>query len=156
MSYTYQNFFNLLIIFMKLIDAHTHMNAHDLYPQREEYLSQFIQAGGVGLVNSGANEEYNTKGIEIAKMTLNLKLQDSSCLVRSTIGYHPDCCNDGEITEENLQQKIVDLKKMYEENKEYVVAIGECGIDTYYPGSENSLELQKHLFVAQCDLAKEL
>ena len=45
---------------------------------------------------------------------------------------------------------------MYEENKEYIVAIGECGIDTYYPGSEDSLELQKKLFVAQCDLAKEL
>lgn len=78
------------------------------------------------------------------------------CVVKSTIGYHPECCNDGEISEENIQQKIVDLKKMYEENKEYIVAIGECGIDTYYPGSEDSLELQKKLFVAQCDLAKEL
>lgn len=45
---------------------------------------------------------------------------------------------------------------MYEENKEYIVAIGECGIDTYYPGSEDSLESQKKLFIAQCDLAKEL
>jgi Tat protein secretion system quality control protein TatD with DNase activity len=55
-----------------------------------------------------------------------------------------------------MQQKISDLKKMYEENKEHIVAIGECGIDTYYPGSEHHLELQKKLFIAQCDLAKEL
>lgn len=45
---------------------------------------------------------------------------------------------------------------MYEENKEYIVAIGECGIDTYYPGSEEHLDLQKKLFALQCDLAKEL
>lgn len=77
-------------------------------------------------------------------------------VVKSTIGYHPDCCNDGEISEENLQQKIVDLKKIYQEHKEYIVAIGECGIDTYYPGSENSLDLQKKLFAAQCELAREL
>ena len=124
-----------------------------MYPQREKYLLQFVQAGWVGLVNSWASDEYNTRGIEIAK---SWKLKAESCLVRSTIGYHPECCHDGEISEENIQQKIVDLKKMYEENKEYIVAIGECGIDTYYPGSEDSLELQKKLFVAQCDLAKEL
>lgn len=58
---------------MKLIDAHTHLNTHDLYPQREEYLSQFIQAGGVGLVNSGASEEYNIRGVEIAKKMEMLK-----------------------------------------------------------------------------------
>jgi len=63
---------------------------------------------------------------------------------------------DGEISSDNLQQKILDLKKMYEEYKNVVVAIGECGIDTYYPGSEAFLPLQQQLFVAQCDLAKEL
>lgn len=84
-------------------------------------------------------------------------MQVESCLfVKSTIGYHPECCHDGEITEENIQQKIVDLKKLYQENKAYIVAIGECGIDTYYPGSEEHLELQKKLFALQCDLAKEL
>jgi len=141
---------------MKLIDAHTHLNTGDLYPHREEYLSQFVQAGGVGLVNSGASEEYNTRGLEIAKSAKSWKLEAWSCVVKSTIGYHPECCNDGEITQENMQQKISDLKKMYEENKEHIVAIGECGIDTYYPGSEQHLALQKQLFVAQCDLAREL
>jgi len=76
--------------------------------------------------------------------------------VKATIGYHPDSCSNGEITEQNLQEKIQGLRKLYEENKEYVVAIGECGIDTYYPGTEDSLPLQKKLFALQCDLAKEL
>lgn len=51
---------------------------------------------------------------------------------------------------------MAELRILYEANKEYIVAIGECGIDTYYPGSENSLPLQKKLFALQCDLAKEL
>lgn len=37
---------------MRLIDSHTHLNTGDLYPQWEDYLLQFVQAGGVGLVNS--------------------------------------------------------------------------------------------------------
>lgn len=53
-------------------------------------------------------------------------------VVKATIGYHPECCNDGEITEGNIQQKMSDLKSLYEENRDVVVAIGECGIDTYY------------------------
>lgn len=141
---------------MKVYDAHTHLNTSDLYPQREEYLLQFVQAWGVGLVNAWASEEYNTRGLEIAKLAESLKLKAQSCIVKSTIGYHPESCNDGEISEENIQQKISDLKKLYQENKEYIVAIGECGIDTYYPGSEDSLPLQKKLFALQCDLAKEL
>lgn len=145
---------------MKLFDSHTHLNTDDLYPQRQNYLSQFVAAGGVGLVNSWANSQYNTKGIEIAKSVEILKDGKiewwKDVVVKSTIGYHPDSCNDGEITEENIQQKMADLKLLYASNKEYIVAIGECGIDTYYPGSENSLPLQKKLFTLHCDLAKEL
>ncbi len=153
---------------MKLIDSHTHLNADDLYSTRQDYLSQFVDAGGVGLINSWASDEYNTRWLEIAKTMETwkdgkmetLKHFDSKTLkhlvVKSTIGYHPDSCNNGEITEENIQQKISDLKTLYEANKQYIVAIGECGIDTYYPGSEETLPLQKKLFTLQCDLAKAL
>jgi len=37
---------------MKLIDSHTHLNADDLYLTRQDHLSQFVDAGGVGLINS--------------------------------------------------------------------------------------------------------
>ena len=59
------------------------------------------------------------------------------------------------ITEENIEDKINALRTLYEENKKYVVAIGECGIDTFFPGSEAHLPLQKKLFALQCDLAQE-
>ena len=132
---------------MRLFDAHTHLNGEELYPQREQYLSQFVEAGGAGVINSGASDEYNMKWIEIAK---------KSSIVKATIGYHPDVCLHGEITQENIQTKIAELKSLYKQHKDVVVAIGECGIDTYYPGTEETLPLQKKLFTMQCDLAKEL
>ncbi|MCX6822924.1 MAG: TatD family hydrolase [candidate division SR1 bacterium] len=140
-----------------LYDAHTHLNGEELYPQREQHLAQFIEAGGVGLINSGASNDYNLKGIEIAQSALSVKRGTGDvCFVKATIGYHPDVCLHGEISEENIQKKIAELKSTYESNKDVVVAVGECGIDTYYPGTEETLPLQKTLFTLQCDLAKEL
>jgi len=153
---------------MKLYDSHTHLNTDSLFDDWQSSIQKFIDNWWVGLVNSWANEQYNLKGIEITKLVESEiiwlgKWQEfkdqswwSDFVIRSTIGYHPGCCDDGEITEENIQQKIIDLKKLYEANKAYIVAIGECGIDTYYPGTDSSLPLQKKLFVLQCDLAREL
>lgn len=140
-----------------LYDAHTHLNGEELYPQREQHLAQFIEAGGVGLINSWASNDYNLKWIEIAQSALSVKRWTwDVCFVKATIGYHPDVCLHGEISEENIQKKIAELKSTYESNKDVVVAVGECGIDTYYPGTEETLPLQKTLFTLQCDLAKEL
>ena len=145
---------------MRLFDSHTHLNTPDLYDQRQDYLLQFIHVWGAGLVNSWASEQYNVRGIEITKHIEALKRDNveipSDFIIKSTIGYHPWSCEDGEITEENIQQKMVDLRTLYEDNKDYVVAIGECGIDTYYPWTEQFLPLQKKLFILQCDLAQEL
>lgn len=41
-------------------------------------------------------------------------------------------------------------------NKEHIVAIGECGIDLYYPGASDFLDFQKEIFMKQCELAREL
>lgn len=48
------------------------------------------------------------------------------------------------------------LQALYEKNKEHIVAIGECGIDTHYPDGAENIELQKELFHRQCQLAKDL
>ena len=115
----------------------------------------------MGLVNSWASEAYNVQGIEIVKTVETLRdwgiAEWQNIVVKSTIGYHPWSCENGEITEENIQQKMVDLKKLYTDNKEYIVAIGECGIDTYYPWTEEfellnrwSVELWWKLFIGFC------
>jgi TatD DNase family protein len=55
-----------------------------------------------------------------------------------------------------MQQKMQDLKAMYSENKEYIVGIGETGIDLHYANTPEILDLQKKLFQLHADLAQEL
>jgi TatD DNase family protein len=44
---------------------------------------------------------------------------------------------------------------LYAPYKEFIVGIGECGIDTNQPWSESSLSVQQDLFTQQCDLARQ-
>lgn len=59
------------------------------------------------------------------------------------------------VTSENITEKIERLKQLYSDNKQYVVAIGECGIDLHYPNSLETLEVQKQLFIEHCKIARE-
>ena len=52
---------------MNFFDAHTHLNNTDLYTDREHHITEFIEKGGLGLVNIGVDYIYNKRGIEIAK-----------------------------------------------------------------------------------------
>jgi TatD DNase family protein len=66
------------------------------------------------------------------------------------LGLHP------EIFMQNETWNIQELKELILNNRNSVVAVGECGIDLYYPWSEQILDNQKELFAIQCDLAQEL
>lgn len=46
------------------------------------------------------------------------------------------------------------LKTQIEKNREHVVAIGECGIDLYYPEEQKILYYNKEFFRMQCELAR--
>ncbi len=138
---------------MKLFDAHTHLNTDPLVQDREWYLKAFVDAWGAWLVNSGADEQYNLKGIEIAKLSQH---SFPSLIVKSTLGLHPQECVEGVVTAQNIPEKITWLKNLYLNNKEHIVAIGECGIDLHYPHWLETLDVQKQLFIEHCKLAREL
>lgn len=48
------------------------------------------------------------------------------------------------------------LKDLCLANLQYVVAVGETGIDVHYPNGLETLETQKQLFIQHCNLAREL
>ena len=48
------------------------------------------------------------------------------------------------------------LKGLYSANRQYIVAIGETGIDVHYPNGPETLETQKTLFIEHCKMAREL
>ncbi len=136
-----------------MYDAHTHLNNEDIFPQWQQYMDLFSQAGGKWLVNSGASEFYNEKGIEIAKESLQ---KYPNLWIKATLGWHPLECVENIITKENYLQKLQELKKQYQENKEHIVAIGEIWIDVHFPGGQETFGLQKEIFALQCDLAQEI
>lgn len=135
---------------MQLYDAHTHLNQENLFPDWQTHLQAFIAAGGKGLVNIGANADYNQRGLAIAQKSAELF---PACWVKAAIGFHP--C-DVEALGTEWEETLSQLKKEILTHREEVVAIGECGIDLHYDQVGTSLPLQKKVFKAQCELARSL
>lgn len=132
-------------------DSHAHLNTSKLFANRKDYIVEFEKIGGTMLVNAWADDEYNYNWIEIAK---KYNENNWKIFVKATIGFHPYEVVCKNITEENLEQKMSELKKMYLENKRYIVAIWECGIDTHYDWELN-IKLQQKVLKIHCDLAVE-
>ena len=139
---------------MQFFDAHTHLNHSDLFGDRKKHIHEFIEKGGVGLVNIGVDHTYNTRSLEIAQES---KLLFPHIIIKSTIGLHPYEVAIGKITEDNYEAKLEEMMNLYHENnKALIVAIWEIGIDTYRPDTEHTLPLQKKLFRQQCKFARSL
>ncbi len=136
-----------------LYDAHTHLNTESMVDQRKQYVDFFVEAGGSGLVNSGASDFYNRKGIEIAQESASFY---PDLIVKMSLGLHPLECVENIITKQNLEEQIQNMKKLYESNKQYIVAIWEAGIDLHFPNGYETLDVQKKLFIMQCEYAKQL
>jgi len=82
------------------------------------------------LVNIGVDLEWSQKAISISQQA---KERFPNTIVKAAIGYHPSEVCFGKIaSSQDVQLSITSLKKLYEKNKQHVVAIGECGIDTHY------------------------
>ena len=135
-------------------DAHTHLNADQLYPQREKYLDAFIAIWGEGLINIWVNHERNQRGIDLAR-SCQEKYGDSF-FMKAAIGIHPGEVAYGHITcDDGITKQIEQLKRLHDTHAQHIVAIGECGIDAHYDGYDSGKSLQQTLFHAQATLAKE-
>lgn len=136
-----------------MYDAHTHLNSEAMYPERQRYMDLFLQAWGKWLVNSGASDFYNEKGIEISKESLQ---KYPSLWIKSSIGQHPLECVENVITKENIKTHMQTMVDQYKNNKEHIVAIWETGIDVHFPNGRETLDLQKEVFALQADFAQEI
>ncbi len=141
-----------------IIDAHTHLNTESLFDNWQEYISEFEKIWWEILINSWADDEYNKNWIIIAKKYDEKNLTNPKCIVKATIWFHPYEVVSGYINKENLEQKMSELKSQYfdnVENRKYIVAVWECGIDTHYEWWSESIPLQQELLKIHCDLARE-
>ena len=132
-----------------LVDAHSHLNTDQLFPERKTYVQNFGKSWWKILINSWANNDYNEKWIEIAKKSKTLF---PNLTVKATIWQHP---HNIPHNESDFLLILDRLKQLYEQNKNHIVAIWECGIDLHFPENAN-VEIQQNAFRKQAELAREL
>lgn len=144
-----------------LVDTHSHL-FWDLYIEDfEEVVSKAIEAGVTSAVNVGVD-------IETSQKALGLKTVNPDMKFYSSIGLHPHEAYRYGIKSHGsgvkLEEDIAALEKIYLENPQRVIGVGECGMDSlfnskYAPNGETLeelLDLQRKLLRAQIDLAKKL
>ena len=121
---------------MMIFDSHAHYDDEAFDGDREELLESFKKSGIEKVVNVGASINTSIASIE---------LTEKYDYIYASIGVHPS------ETEELTEEKIDELKEYSKLDK--VVAIGEIGLDYYYPTPDR--DLQKKWFYKQLDLAVE-
>lgn len=124
-----------------MLDIHTHLHFSDYDNDRDEIVRRAREAGVTKMICVGTSPEDNEKAIEVAE-----KYND----IYVSVGIHPHFFGEGRIKE---------LRKFVKHHK--VIAIGESGLDYFSRDSQKAVteeqkSLQKELFLAQIELAKEL
>lgn len=120
-----------------IFDSHAHYDDEAFEPDREELLESMPDLGVGTIINVGAS----LRGVRDT-----VKLMKKYPFIYGAVGVHPDEVGDLDETQ------MIWLRSLCMEEK--TVAIGEIGLD-YYWNRENH-EVQKHWFVRQMDLAKEV
>ena len=121
-----------------IFETHAHYD-DEAFAQDRENLLALMQEHGIGyIVNACAS-------IESLKDTE--ELMEKYPFVYGAFGIHPD---DAEkMTEETLEE-IRQLSRLPK-----AVAIGEIGLDYYWHKEEHEHEIQKKMFLAQMEIARE-
>lgn len=120
-----------------IFDTHAHYDDEKFDEDRDELLGSLSSAGIGTVVNAASTIESCHQIVE---------LTDKYPFLYGTIGIHPSEC--GELTEDDFEW----IKKETQNPK--IVAIGEIGLDYYWPEPDH--DIQKKWFKRQLQLAKDV
>lgn len=121
---------------MKVIDTHSHFNLSQFDGDRDASIARMIEAG-VGTICIGIDYPTSLEAVKIAEIHKD---------IWAIVGVHP--------THWEVEYKH-DLLRLLAK-QQYVVGIGECGLDYYRESDRKAKPQQKALFQSQIDLAREL
>ncbi|MDD3145316.1 MAG: TatD family hydrolase [Candidatus Gracilibacteria bacterium] len=102
---------------IKIIDTHCHPYLNKI-KNKDDIINNFFSQNGESMIVIGTNIETNNDALKLTK------LHDK---IYATIGIHPCDIEDLEI-----EETISKMEKLYIENKDKIVGIGECGLDYYW------------------------
>lgn len=120
-----------------IIDTHAHYDDRAFEEDRAQVLNGLIKEGVEKVVNAAASMDGCRRTLELVK---------EYDFVYGMLGVHPD--DVGELTEADMDF----IKANAADPK--IVAIGEIGLD--YHWNVESKEVQKHWFLRQIEVAKEV
>ena len=121
-----------------LFDTHAHFDDEQFDADRDEVLKSLKSYGVGNIVNIGSSMKTSRTSVALA---------EKYDFVYAAVGVHPS--ETGELCETDIDE----LKRLAANPK--VRAIGEIGLDYYYPDDVEP-SIQKKWFVRQLELAKEL
>ena len=124
----------------KIFESHAHYEDARFDEDRDELLAHLFKNEIAYIVNVGSSMETSRRSLELAGRYEG---------IYAAIGVHPE--EAAELDEEKLG-RLKEKASRAKENK--IVAIGEIGLDYYWP--EPSREIQKKWFERQLQLAREV
>lgn len=123
-----------------LFDSHAHINFEGYTQEdRKQLIAEINESALSNVMDIGFDMTSSVQAVEHAT-------ENKWCY--AVIGVHP--YDAIKMTDEDIQK----LRGLYEENKSQVKAIGEIGLDYHY--DDTDIELQKHWFRKQIQLANQL
>ena len=129
----------------RLIDTHCHIHddSYDFVIKR--VLEESEQAGVVGMVCVGTNVITSRQAVDLAR-------REKACY--PSIGIHPHSAEKHTLADLKLQ--IEQIKRLGEQFRSQIIAVGECGLDYYYRNTPMICKRQKLLLEMQFELASDL
>lgn len=143
-----------------IFDTHSHLYFDQLAPREEEIVANMATLGVTHSVQIGCDIPSSISAINLAKKYPNFY---------ATVGFHPvdaqdpttrktrssEAGNELPTTREGI---ITEMRKLIEENRSHIVAIGETGLDYHYlePDRADIQKSEQYFWLeAQATLAKE-
>lgn len=120
-----------------IFDSHAHYDDARFDEDRDALLSSLPGKGVCGIIDIGCDLESSRKAVALA---------EKYPYVWAAVGYHP------EQAALRTDEGVAELRQLLSHPK--VVAIGEIGLDYYWP--EPNHETQKQVLIEQLKLAREL
>ena len=121
-----------------IFETHAHYDDEQFDLDREELLSSMPEQGVGTIVNVSATYESCRRVVDLVQ---------KYPFMYAAVGIHPDDAD--KMTQETLDE----IRRLSHMDK--MVAIGEIGLDYYWHKEEDEHQIQKKMFRAQLDIARE-
>ena len=127
------------------IDTHAHLNFKD-FTDIDDVIKRSLNAGVEKIICASSNLEDSIRSIEIAKKYKGV--------VFASVGIHPQCTDPK--NPDHLGKQLEKLENLILDNKNFIVAVGECGLDYTDVGDgerKRKESEQEKIFAGQINIA---